>query len=199
MRRLLCAPLVLSALALPAAAQDGPSFDCAAAESSAEKLVCGNPELSALDRRLADRYAAALKLAQPGDDTDTLKAMQRGWVKGRDECWTAEDEKTCVTDSYLTREGALVAGFMLEDPFATALWTCENNPANEIVTMFFDTELPSLRIERGDRVQTATLARSGSGARYTADFGSEFWEKGNEASYRGPDPDGEEMTCTKAE
>ena len=41
------------------AAQEGPSFDCAKAESGAEKLICEDAGLARLDRRVAERYAAA--------------------------------------------------------------------------------------------------------------------------------------------
>jgi hypothetical protein len=50
----LVALLVLSAPSVNAA-----SFDCSRASVRAEFLVCGNPELSALDDRMAVAYAAA--------------------------------------------------------------------------------------------------------------------------------------------
>ena len=67
----------------------GPSFDCDKAESEAEKLVCGDPELAGLDRRLADEFQHALD-AQ-GTDRAALQSVQRGWVSGRGECWKADD------------------------------------------------------------------------------------------------------------
>ena len=87
---------------------------------------------------------------------------------------------------------------MLEDPTGTAFWTCDNNPANEVVTMFFATERPSVRFERGDSVDTGALRRTASGARYEGSFGRSIWIKGDEAHYREPDPDGTEWTCTRA-
>ena len=94
-----CAP-ALFAGNVPALAQDGPSFDCAKAQSAAEKLVCGDAELAALDRLLADRVAAALAAvrtldAGAAEAEDELHAYQRGWVKGRDECWKVEDRRAC--------------------------------------------------------------------------------------------------------
>jgi len=177
-------------LALPAAGQ---SFDCAKAESSAEKLVCSDPALGALDERVAARYAEALEAA--GGDADDLRAFQRGWIGGRDECWKTENVAECVEQSYLRREAELVARWMLEEPTNTVFWACEGNPANEVVTMFFDTPLPSLRFERGDSIDVGTQVRSGSGARYAGSFGREIWIKGEEAMYREPDPDGSELTC----
>ena len=41
---------------VPAAWAAGPAFDCAKAESSAEKLVCSNDDLGTLDQKLADIY-----------------------------------------------------------------------------------------------------------------------------------------------
>jgi hypothetical protein len=58
------------------------------------------------------------------------------------------------------------------------------------VAQFFDTELPSVRFERGDDIDTGALARTASGARYIGVFGREIWIKGKEAIYREPDPDG---------
>ena len=55
-------------IATPALGQEPPSFDCSNAESSAEELICKDPQLAALDRRVAERFAAALQVVQ-GLDT----------------------------------------------------------------------------------------------------------------------------------
>ncbi|WP_034492807.1 MliC family protein [Afifella pfennigii] len=198
MRRLLI--FLCLCVASPALAQDGPSFDCGKAESSAEKLICGDAALAALDRRVSDRFAAALAAARGLDvgasqAVDELRAYQRGWIKGRDECWKADDLRACVEAAYLRREGALVAQWLLEEPTGTAFWTCGENPANEVVTTFFDTELPSLRFERGDSVDTGSLQPAASGSKYEGSFGRSIWIKGEEATYREPDPDGTSFEC----
>jgi uncharacterized protein len=90
-----------------------PSFDCAKAESEAEKLVCSNYGLAALDKRLAEIYAA--ELAKPGASKD-LAATQRGWVKGRDECWKADDKTLCGEEEYRTR----IAYLQINSPGAMA-------------------------------------------------------------------------------
>jgi uncharacterized protein YecT (DUF1311 family) len=182
-------PVVLLGAAFAAfAADDRPAFDCAKAESSAEELICEDAGLAALDRRLADRYAAALDAAEALDAgaeaaADELRATQRGWIKGRDECWKSDDLRACVEDAYLSREGELVALWLLEEPTARTFWTCESNPANEVAVWFFDTERPSIRIEYGDSIDAGTLAPAASGARYAASFGREFWEKGGESLF----------------
>jgi len=188
-------------IATPALGQELPSFDCSKAESSTEELICKDPQLAALDRRVAERYAAALEVVR-GLDTgaeaaeDNLRAYQRGWVKGRDECWKADDLRDCVESSYLRREGELVAEWLLEEPTGIAFWVCGGNPANEVVTYFFATELPSVRFERGDTIDTGSLAPTGSGSRYEGSFGRSIWIKGEEATYREPDPDGTSYECT---
>ncbi|MFD0981387.1 lysozyme inhibitor LprI family protein [Tropicimonas aquimaris] len=206
MHRSLATSIPLLALAASGTlAQEGPSFDCSKAETSAEELVCSDSALAALDRRVAERYAAALEAARglgagAAEAEADLKAYQRGWIGGRDECWKASDGdvRACVEASYLRREAELVTQWMLEPPRSTAFWTCGGNPANEVVTMFFDTELPSLRFERSDSIDTGTLERTGSGARYAGSFGREIWIKGEAATYREPDPDGTSYDCELA-
>eukprot|EP01038_Epipyxis_sp_PR26KG_P000178 gene178-biopygen128 len=81
--------LLLSAagLALPAAAQ-GPTFDCKKAAGTVEQQICSDASLTALDRQLDTVYQAAT--AKAGKTLlKTLRAEQRGWVKGRNDCWKA--------------------------------------------------------------------------------------------------------------
>lgn len=97
---LLCSLLALS-LASPLCAA-APSFDCAKASSDIEKLICRDGELAELDRSLAELYSVVLKNT-PGSAQNQLKAEQRGWIKGRDDCWKADDLRTCVADEYRFR------------------------------------------------------------------------------------------------
>ncbi|MEM6578468.1 MAG: MliC family protein [Pseudomonadota bacterium] len=192
--------LALGLSAGAAAAQ--PSFDCAKAGSDAEQLVCADADLAALDVTLADRFRQALAAAEgmsvEGQDAvDTLKATQRGWIKGRDECWKADDLRDCVEFSYQSREAELVTQWMLQTPISTVFWTCDGNPANEFVTMFFDTSLPSVRFEHGDSIDTGLKVRTASGAKYEGSFGRSIWTKGDDATYRSPDPDGREVSCVR--
>lgn len=188
----------------PAFAQDnGPSFDCTKAESSAEELVCEDAELARLDHAVSARYAAAIDVINGMDSgaedaKNKLRATQRGWIKGRDECWKASDLGDCVAFSYLRREAELVTEWMLQSPTSVVFWACDDNPANEVVTSFFDTTLPSVRFERGDTIDTGTLVTSASGSKYEGNFGRSIWIKGKEASYRDPDPDGAAFTCVIA-
>ena len=200
--RRLCLGLPLTLAALSAAvAQEGPSFDCAKSASSAEELVCADAGLAALDRAVAATYAAAVDTvralgAGAPEAEATLRALQRGWIKGRDDCWKEGDGlRACVEAAYLRREAELVATHMLRDPAAVTAWTCAGNPANEVVTFFFDTTQPSVRFERGDSVDVGILTPTASGARYDGSFGRFIWIKGDTSTYREPDPDGTELAC----
>lgn len=181
-------------------AQVGPAFDCGKAKTSAENLVCQDLALSSLDWRLAERFASALQVVQGLENGSVkaekgLRAHQRGWIKGRDDCWKADDQRECVEFSYLQREGELVSKWLLDDPSGVAFWACGGNVGNEVTTYFFATELPSVRFERGDEVDTGFLEPTASGSRYAGSFGRLIWIKGDEATYQEPDPNGSSFEC----
>ena len=83
-----------------------PSFDCAKSNGEIEALICQDDSLAALDRELAQVYKTALDNA-PGEERATLKATQRGWIKGRNDCWKAADKKACTQTNYEQRITAL--------------------------------------------------------------------------------------------
>ena len=68
----------------------GPAFDCAKADGDVETLICKDAALGALDRKLDEVYKAATAKARD-KMAATLRAEQRGWVKGRNECWKAQN------------------------------------------------------------------------------------------------------------
>lgn len=161
-------PSALAAcLLLHAAAHaEGPSFDCAkVAAGSIEALVCKDPGLSALDRTLAGVYAAASKKAA-NEHPPLLTAEQRGWVKGRDDCWKAEDQRTCVADAYQRRIVELQARYRLVAATGPFTWACDGDPRNEVVVTFFQTDPGTLIAERGDQTSLMIQQPSGSGVRY---------------------------------
>ena len=84
------------------AAKANPSFDCAKASHEVEELICKDAELADLDRSLADLYAVVLKNT-PASEQKMLKAEQRGWVKGRNDCWKSSDQRGCVKSEYEVR------------------------------------------------------------------------------------------------
>jgi uncharacterized protein len=191
--------LILGILcAAPALAQEAPSFECAQAATTVEQMICTDPELATLDRRVSDLYRAALEKTKTLTEgtlaaETTLRAQQRGWIKGRDDCWKSDNPKSCVTFSYLVREGELVAKWSLQPEVGQALWTCGTSSTIEIATYFFDTQLPSIRFEIGDTVDVGLLSPTGSGSKYQGSFGRTIWIKGPEAIY--DDPDGMTHGC----
>ncbi|MBT3067893.1 MliC family protein [Rhodoferax sp. U11-2br] len=183
----LCLSLSASAWAVK------PSFDCAQVRSgSTEALVCAKAELSKLDHQLARVYAAALKKAGK-QHPPVLKAEQRGWIKGRNDCWKSTDQVQCVRDSYQLRIAELQARYRLLTPIASVSYACDGNPANALVATFFNTNPASLIAERGDEVSFMVQQRSASGARYQGRNES-LWEHQGEATvvwgYHAP-----EMSC----
>ena len=192
------------ALAAPARA-DGPAFDCAKADGEVEELICQDEGLAALDRKLDEVYEAALAKAT-NEHPPVLKAEQRGWIKGRNECWKTRGEDTpafltatwqatsvhdCVEGQYRLRISELQARYQLVPGKGPVFYACGDTPANEIVATFFDTDPPTARVERGDRSVTVWLVPAGSGSKYEGQ-NLELWTKGDEATVTGLD---EELKC----
>jgi uncharacterized protein len=152
-----------------------PAFDCANATGQIQQLVCSDEELAELDRQLADVYLTALENL-PQDDVPMVKAEQRGWIKGRDDCWKANDEKQCATTEYQTRivQLQIISG-QLSAPDAVGL-DCGATEQTPFFAVFYaDTSPPAVVLTRGQDQVIAFIDRSGSGARYITS-GVEFWE-----------------------
>ncbi|HRL74173.1 MAG TPA: MliC family protein [Candidatus Accumulibacter phosphatis] len=160
------------ALGLPVAAlAEGPTFSCAKAQGEVEKLICADASLAALDRKLDEVYKAASAKAK-GKLATQLRGEQRGWVKGRNDCWKANGQETWITATWTvnTVKGCVDAQYRLRTSELQAVWrllsprtvsyACQNNPANEVVANFFETDPATIRLERGDR--TLTLWRVGA-------------------------------------
>jgi len=182
-------------IASASTAAQGPSFACNKVRpGSIEAMVCGDAELSALDRKLAAVYAAAAKKAT-NEHPPRLKAEQRGWIKGRDECWKSEEKRECVRSEYVHRIAELQARYRLVASHGPVAYGCSANPADEVIATFFETDPPTLIAERGDSVSLMYLQPSGSGTRYQGRNES-LWEHQGEAliiwGYGAP-----EMKCRK--
>ena len=187
-----------------AAAPVVPSFDCAKAEGRAQTLVCDDPVLATLDNELARLFA----LASSDKSLDAarrreLVAMQRGWVKGRDDCWKSDDLRNCVLSDYANRIHELREGHanarsadaagISEGPTA---WRCEGLDAL-ISATFIRTDMQAGRqpgsgvvnLRWLDQAVALEAKPSASGARYVGsayDGVYEFWNKGDEAMFTRP-------------
>ncbi|WP_374660266.1 lysozyme inhibitor LprI family protein [Inhella sp.] len=165
--------LTLGASAAAAVPPEGPAFRCSAAKGEVEQLICADTALATLDRQLDQVYRAALAKAT-GPLAPQLRQAQRGWTKGRNECWKAKGQTTwitaswtvdtvraCVEAQYRLRISELQALWRLRPP-STRTYFCQGQAANELVVNAFDTDPRTLRIERGD--QTRTLWQVGAPA-----------------------------------
>jgi uncharacterized protein len=176
----------------PPASTAVPAFDCTRAESEAEKLVCADPALSALDQRLAEVFEQAK--SAPGVDVAQLVTLQRGWVKGRDDCWKADDQVRCVREAYLTQITDLQinhGGIVVPSPVEFA---CGDN--SKPFTMVFYNQLdPQAAVLTWGNDQAIVFpVPAASGARYGRE-GVDFWEHQGEATVEFY---GTRMTCRAA-
>jgi uncharacterized protein len=91
------------------------SFDCAAAGTAVERVICGSEALSALDDEMADAYRNRLS-GLSKDEAIGLRWEQKNWLNYRDELCTPAPstgkDKTavavsCLKDEYRDRIEAL--------------------------------------------------------------------------------------------
>ena len=173
----------------------GPSFSCEAVRAgSIEAMICEDERLADLDRQLAEAYKAAVAVAHD-EQPPMLKAEQRGWIKGRNDCWKSDTPRDCVEKQYGYRIIELQARYRLVPHTGPVTYACDGDPRNEVVATYFRTEPASLIAERGDSVSFMVRVRTASGARY--DGPNEWlWEHQGKATivwgYEAP-----EMRCVK--
>lgn len=170
-----------------------PSFDCTKAESSAEKLVCADEELAKLDRETARLFVLARNGLRPNSPrVPELVGTQRGWIKGRDDCWKEPDVRVCVLRSYVIRISELREGYINAIRQDTAgisrgpLAVECANLGSPVSATFIQTNLPMVYLTwRNMYHLVLTLSPSGSGAKYLGTYDGDrevaFWEKGREA------------------
>ncbi|MBM7061929.1 MliC family protein [Pseudomonas sp. UL073] len=171
--------LTLTFCAAAAQAASGPSFDCAKAQGQVEQQVCSSPELSALDRQMAALYAKA------GQQVDaaglkSLKATQRGWIKGRDDCWKAADVAQCIRYSYQVRLIELqIQSGSVQAPTAVE-FVCGDNSKPFSAAFYNQLEPRAVVITYGNDQSIGIAQPAASGSKYASD-GMQFWEHQGEA------------------
>ena len=79
----ICAAIVAAALALSGTPAYAASFDCRAATTQVERMICTESRLSEGDERVALAYRSALQSAARPDD---VRADQRQWVRMLGSC-----------------------------------------------------------------------------------------------------------------
>ncbi|MGE6109564.1 MliC family protein [Aeromonas sobria] len=165
MHKILLGTLLFSPLLAAAAT---PSFDCAKAKGGAETLICQDDGLAALDNELSALYPKAIAAFSP-EQQKSERAIQRGWIKGRNDCWKADDLRQCVEESYQRRITELqIKGGQLRVP-SPVDYQCANNVT--LSTYFYnEAKRPAamINLSEGDNQQQvlAYETPSASGARY---------------------------------
>lgn len=165
MNKILLGTLLFAPLLATAAT---PSFDCAKAKGAAETLICQDAGLAALDNELAALYPKAIAEFSP-EQQKSERAMQRGWLKGRNDCWKAKDLRQCVEESYQLRITELqIKGGQLRVP-SPVDYQCANNVT--LSTYFYnEAKRPAamINLSEGNNQQQVLAYQipSASGTRY---------------------------------
>lgn len=182
---------ILALLAQGALAAD-PSFDCAKAESSAEEAVCASDGLASMDRELARLYLLAVSEPDLSEDRlRELKGTQRGWIKGRDDCWKSSlGLEACVAAEYAFRIMDIRTGYAVSRTVDGASdgpypYVCEGLDA-VLSAVFVTTSEPMVALRWQQNAIALPQEPAASGARYAAQ-GYEFWISGSEAMLTTPE------------
>jgi uncharacterized protein len=197
MTRIACLTLAILSLAAAAAAQTParPTFNCAKPAGEVETMICKDAELIALDRRLADVYARALKRLPPRSATEQRTA-QRAWITERNSCVDEDDPRACVSVSYQMRIVELQIKSAQLKAAKPVGFVCNGGQGPPLsVTYYDETEPKSAVITYGNDQVIAFAARAASGARYTAKD-VDFWDHQGDATLTWS---GARMTCKPAE
>src|SRR5688572_7235353 len=157
---------VIAATRIQAQAPPRPTFECAKATGEIEALICKDPALIALDRKLADVFGTAVKKLPPRVAVEQ-RTLQRGWITNRNECVDADDLRACTERTYQMRivELQIISG-QLKGPKPVD-FVCVGGEDRPLTLTYFETEPRSALIQYGGDRIIAFIARSASGARYT--------------------------------
>lgn len=168
MRRIVLTAIALTTLASPPilAAADGPAFDCRKAQGDVPALICKDPDLAALDRKMDETYRAAFSKAKK--EKKALRAEQEDWTRTRDECSKDRDAMpSCVGRAYQSRIGELQALYELVPSRGPYTFDCANR-ADPIVVKYFHTEPASARLQRGSETVIAWSEPGAKGTKFVA-------------------------------
>jgi len=168
-----------------------PSFSCRRAANAAERLICNDEALAALDRKMAEVYGAAGKT--PSQYTD-LNSGQREWTRARNDCWRASDFRGCLEELYVHRIAELQVRYRLVPGKGPFRYVCDIDRADELKATFFATEPPSAMLEYIGESFVALQKQPKGPARYET-YSVSFREQNGEAAVVWG-KDAKEMRCT---
>ena len=130
------------------------SFDCAKAQLPAEKFVCGNQFISALDDKLDAVYRSVLAKVS-ADEKQQVIAQQRHWLKHTRNVCTQE---VCFKHAYWTRQAELATFFEPKSP----LYAKEADKVQDIKKVLAEAPLyKSQSVPMCDQVFTALKQMQG--------------------------------------
>ncbi|MEZ5720391.1 MAG: MliC family protein [Paracoccaceae bacterium] len=190
------AAIAAAVLALPAAAQVGPSYDCAKAQTAVEHAICNDPDLSFLDREIAALYQAA----QAGPDMNAVRQSEPDRPATRmdrqpQRLRVVPDLTACVTAIYGQRilelkshyEGASGDGGVAS--FGPVTFVCEA-PVHGMTAVYLNGPVTRwVVVSWDDSAVTLVNAVSDDGERYAPSvFGDpiEYWTSHDEAIFTIP-------------
>ncbi|UUM32331.1 lysozyme inhibitor LprI family protein [Vibrio japonicus] len=130
-----------------------PSYDCTQRSlNSVEKAICADVELSQQDVLLDHIYKKAKAIDKANQATHSIRSEQRGWLKGRNECWKSDTTNECIREQYQHRIATLQARYRLVEHSDPIFFACDGNQAKEVVVTRFETDPISVIAEFGDSV-----------------------------------------------
>jgi uncharacterized protein len=150
----------------------GAGIDCFRPSNPAERAVCNDSDLIALDRSLAGVFRQALSRAGGGQGGGLI-ADQRGWTDQRNACAA---NRRCLRDAYQNRIAFLQARWGLVSGRGPTNFFCTNG--RRITATFFQTNPGTVVLVSNGQTSVAFQAQSADGARYTAPGGVSFWNRG---------------------
>jgi len=114
--RVLAALGLCTVVALPAAAQLRPGFDCTKANTAVDRLVCSDEPLAGQGRTLADRYEQLQRRISP-EGFAVLRKDQRTWLTSRNDCVAKDKSRdaavACLSAAYTSQTDELSKQFRL--------------------------------------------------------------------------------------
>ncbi|MBS0287698.1 MAG: DUF1311 domain-containing protein [Proteobacteria bacterium] len=157
-----------------------PTYNCAKVKSEIETLICNYQELIDLDYFLTKVYEQALTKASKIDDhpkqaVQELKATQRGWVKGRNDCWKEMGAKyQCVKSNYEQRIAYLQVKWALIPSESVNRYFCQSNRGEFTVSLFLTQPIKGAAVEYGDKTKIFLQIDNKDRSRFDGEFGSYF-------------------------
>ncbi|MCM2680099.1 MliC family protein [Echinimonas agarilytica] len=155
--------LPLLALSVSTWAIAQPAFDCEQAQGQVEHAICASETLSELDQQLALVYQQAVDKTT---DEAHLKAMQRGFIKGRNDCWKSESMNECIAQQYALRMTELQLQYQLISPLQEVRYRC-GEQQQMVNVAFYGTEPASLVLSQDDMELWLYSQPVASGMHYT--------------------------------